>query len=1055
MKKFTKLMSGTAPVVLGLAMVSAPAHAQDQDAQEADAADEEVIVVTGSRISNPNLELSSPVGVVTSEELELRQTNVAEQFLRELPSAIPSIGSAVNNGNGGSSFVNLRGIGSVRNLVLLDGRRFVPADTTGRVDLNSIPLAVIERTDVLTGGATTTYGADAISGVVNFITKRDFAGIELNLSEQITEQGDGNVFRADLTIGANFDDGRGNAVLSVGYQDQDAVFQGDRSFGEFNVNSFNGNPGGSSNAVPANVIFNSLIDPATICDPATLADPDNEDLCPTITGSFLRDGQQSTFTGLGFTGGVSAQLNGDGSDIISNDPTNLLDNGEFNPTPFNFNPFNIFQTPFERFNIFGSARYELNENIELYSQAAFSKQTVSTIIAPGGSFFNTYTFNLNNPNIPEALAERIGAGLGLTGAAYLAARNTQFGPTGDLDGDPSTPDVANPDYTTFQAQVRRRTVEVGTRNSEFTSTLFNIVVGARGAITDNINYDVSATYGESERIQRQSGFARRARIDNAILALPDGTCVNGGGDGCVPINFFGTLGNLGPQEAQDYVFNLTQQVITGTSIATVNGTVSGDLGFGFSETPIQFAVGGEYREFTATRLSDEASQTPGAVVGGGGAAPDINGSYDVYDAFAEVSIPVFEGESFAESLTIDLGARYSDYSTAGTEFTWKAGGSWEVIPGLTFRGNYQRSSRAPNIGELFTPVSTQLSNLANDPCQGPVTNDDGTVTGSIPTGDLLAACLLQVPAGSDGAAAIASGNVAPPAAGQINITTGGNLELGTETAKTWTVGVAWQPDFVPGLSVTLDYFNIKVTEAISAPTPGDAIAACFDAPSATNEFCGQDFISRSAFTGGLDGDPAAVLGLILPQTNDGTIETDGIDLSIRYNTPVTDSIDLAMSFDGTWTNKNLFQASSRSLNRECVGFYSVNCNPQSEFAFTQRTSLTFEEDFTLSLRWRFLSGVEQEPQDIIDNGEAFIGNSPLFGDVDFTKIPSESYFDLTGQWDISDNVLLTVTVQNLFDNSPTVVGSNIGSTAFNSGNIYPSSYDALGRRYGASVKFSF
>ncbi len=1004
MKKFTKLMSGTAPVVLGLAMLSAPAYAQDQDVQDADAADEEVIVVTGSRISNPNLELSSPVGVVTSEELELRQTNTAEQFLRELPSAIPSIGSAVNNGNGGSSFVNLRGIGSVRNLVLLDGRRFVPADTTGRVDLNSIPLAVIERTDILTGGATTTYGADAISGVVNFITKRDFAGVELNLSEQLTEQGDGNVFRADLTIGANFDDGRGNAVLSVGYQDQDAVFQGDRSFGEFNVSSFSGNPGGSSNAVPANIVFNSLNDAA----------------------------------GNPFTGGIQAQINNAGTDIISNDPTNLMDNGEFNPTPFNFNPFNIFQTPFERFNVFGAARYEINENIELYSQAAFSKQTVSTIIAPGGSFFNTYTFNLNNPLIPEAIAERFGAGLGLTGAAYTAARNTAFGPT-LADG------TANPDYTTFQAQVRRRTVEVGTRNSDFTSTLFNLVIGARGAITDNINYDVSATYGESERIQRQSGFARRERVDNAILGLPDGTCVNGGGDGCVPINFFGTLGNLGPQAAQDYVFNLTQQVITGTSIATVNGTVTGDFGFGFAETPIQFAVGGEYREFTATRLSDEASQTPGAVVGGGGAAPDINGSYDVYDAFAEVSIPVFEGESFAESLTIDLGARFSDYSTAGTEFTWKAGGSWEVIPGLTFRGNYQRSSRAPNIGELFTPVSTGLSNLANDPCQGPVA----------PTGNLLAACLAQVPAGSPAVGQITAGNVAPPAAGQINVTTGGNLNLGTETAKTWTVGVAFEPDAVPGLSVTVDYFNLKVTEAISAPTPGDSIAACFNAPSGTNPFCQQEFISRSAFTGGLDGDPAQVLGLILQQSNLGTIATDGIDVAVRYNTDLTDNIGLAMSFDGTWTNKNTFQATPTSINRECINFYSVNCNPQSEFAFSQRTSLTFDEDYTLSLRWRYLSGVEQEPQDIIDNGEAFIGDSPLFGNVDFTEIGAEHYFDLSFQWDVSENVLFTLTAQNLFDNQPTVVGSNIGSTAFNSGNVYPSSYDTLGRRYGASVKFSF
>ena len=983
MRKFSNLKASVAPMVLGLAMVSTPAFAQDQDTQEAGAASENVIVVTGSRISNPNLELSSPVGVVTSEELELRQTNTAEQFLRELPSAIPSTGSAVNNGNGGSSFVDLRGIGSQRNLVLLDGRRFVPADTTGRVDLNAIPLAVIERTDVLTGGATTTYGADAISGVVNFITKRDFAGVEINASEQITEQGDGNVFRADVTIGANFDDGRGNVVLSVGYQDQDPIYQGDRSFGEFNVDSFSGAAGGSSNAIPAVIVG-------------------------PIPGGF-------------------GQIAPDGQTVQS---------GVFD-RPFNFNPFNIFLTPFERFNIYGSGRYEINENVEIYSQAVFSKNRVATIIAPGGSFFNNYDINLNNPTIPNGIANQFCQGLGLTAAQCTAGRNTPFGPT-LADGS------ANPDFVNINTQVRRRSIEAGTRDSIYVSTLFNMVVGARGAITDNINYDVSGTYGESERIQTQTGFFRRSRLDDALYVLPDGTCISGN-DGCAPINLFGLEGNLGSADAIAYVGGLTQQVITSTKIATVNGTVTGDLGFGLAETPIQFAVGGEYRTFTASRRSDDASKTPGAVVGAGGAAPDIDGSYDVYDAFGELSIPVFEGESFAESLTIDLGARYSDYSTAGTKFTWKAGGSWEVIPGLTFRGNYQRSSRAPNIGELFAPVSTGLSNLANDPCQGPVA----------PTGNLLAACLLQAPAGSPGAAAIQNGTVLPPAAGQINITTGGNPALSTEQATTWTVGVAFQPDAIPGLALTVDYWNIKVKGAVSAPTVGDAIAACFDAPSAANPFCGPDFISRNPNTGGLDGDPSNTKGLVLAQSNLGTIATDGIDVSLRYNADLTDNIGLALSFDGTWTNKNLFQASPTAVNRECVGFYSVNCNPQSEFAFSQRTSLTFDEDYTLSLRWRYLSGVEQEPLDIANNGAAFIGNSPLFGDVDFTKIPAEHYFDLSFQWDVSENVLVTLTAQNLLDNKPTVVGSTIGSTSFNSGNVYPSSYDAQGRRYAAAVKFKF
>ena len=989
MRKLTSFKFGTATVALGLTLAATPAFAQSET--DADEGADEVaatIVVTGSRVTNPNLELSSPVTFVGSEELELRQTNTAEQFLRELPSAVPSVGSAVNNGNGGSSFVDLRGIGSQRNLVLLDGRRFVPADTTGRVDLNSIPLAVIERTDILTGGASTTYGADAVSGVVNFITKKDFAGLEMNASAQVTEEGDGEVYRTDLTVGANFDDGRGNAVLSIGYQDQAAVFQGDRSFSEFNVGSFSGAASGSSNAVPAVIVA-----------------PDGPDAD---------------------TLGVSGQLNEAGTDI-----------GAFD-RPYNFNPSNIFQTPFERFNLFGQARYEVSDAVEVYTQAAFSKQTVSTIIAPGGSFFNTYQLNLNNPFIPDALAQRYADNLGLTAAEFIAARNTQFGPT-LVDG------TANPDYVQFASQVRRRSIEAGTRNSDFTSTLFNLVVGARGGITDNISWDVSGTYGESERIQRQSGFARFNRLQQSLLSLPDGTCIDNSG-GCVPINLFGTAGNLGSPEALDYVFSLTQQVITATSIATANGTIAGDFGWGLSDTPISFATGVEYREFTASRLSDEASQTPGAVVGGGGAAPDINGSYDVVDVFGELIIPIFEGQAFAENLTLELGGRYSDYSTAGTEFTWKVGGTWEPIIGLSFRGNYQRAARAPNIGELFAPVTTGLDNLANDPCQGPVA----------PTGALLAACLAQVPAGSAGAAAISNGTVLPPAAGQINVTGGGNPDLGTEEATTWTVGAVFQPDALPGFSASIDYWNIEVTGAVSSPTVGDVIALCFDNPSATNPGCQISAISRNPTTGGLDGAPNETPGLFLNASNLGLITTDGIDISLRYAFDLSDSWGVSLNSNATWTNSNKFQATPLGLDRECVGYYSVNCgSPQPEWVIQTRATFSYDDFMSLSLRWRYLSGLEQEPQDIIDNGEAFIGNSPLFGDVDFTKIPAESYFDLTGQFDVSENVLFTLTVQNLFDNKPTVVGSDIGSTAFNSGNIYPSTYDALGRRYGASVKFRF
>lgn len=999
MKYPSILKAGVAPIALGLALAGTPAFAQDDQTttttstttvdQSADVAQETgAIVVTGSRISNPNLELASPVTVVSSDDLELAQTNVAEEFLRELPSAVPSVGSAVNNGNGGASFVDLRGIGSNRNLVLLDGRRFTPADTSGRVDLNNIPLAVIEQTQILTGGATTTYGADAISGVVNFITKRDFAGMEAVASQQITELGDGNVFRADLTIGANFDDGRGNAVLSIGYQEQDGVFQGARDFSLFNIGSFSGNPSGSSNAVPAVILA-----------------PDGPDAG---------------------TAGVFGQINAAGTDL-----------GAFN-RPFNFNPFNIFLTPFERFNLFSSARYEITDDIEVFSQAVFSKQTVSTIIAPGGSFFNTYQLNLNNPFIPQAIAQRFADNLGLTAAQFAAARNSQFGPT-------LANGTANPDYVQFSTQVRRRTPEAGSRTSDFTTTLFNFVGGLRGSLSDNIGWEVSGTYGESEQLQEQGGFARFDRLQQSLLAIPGAggaQCIDTSG-GCAPINLFGTLGNLGSPEAIDYVFDLTQQVRTKASLTQVQALVNGDLGFGVTSTPIEFAVGGEYRKYTSSQLSDEASKTPGAVVGGGGAAPDIDGEYDVKDVFGELVIPLIE-DGFIRDLTLELGGRYSDYSTAGGEFTWKAGGTFSPIDAVTVRGNYQRSSRAPNIGELFTPVTTGLDNLANDPCAG---------TNPVGNAPLTATCVSQIVRGGASQAVAQSliGNILNPAAGQINVTGGGNPDLGVEDATTWTIGVIIEP--INNLSLTVDYFNIEITDAISSPAVGDVVNGCYAAPSPDTQPC--QLISRNPTTGGLDGAPNEARGLLLNLDNLGTIKTDGIDVSLRYRTDITDSIGFRFAVDGTWTNENTFNG------RDCVGFYSVNCTSiQPEFVVNTRATFSFFDQVDLSLLWRYLDAVEYEPAERA-SGDAFVGTlpagaGPLAGrEVDFNRIPAENYFDLSARFKASENFEFVFTVQNLLDNEPTVVGSDIGSTAFNSGNIYPSTYDALGRRYAAAVKLRF
>ena len=1005
-----RLSASVAPVVLGLAMISLPSYAQTAPAaDDAAAAEGETIVVTGSLISNPNLKLSSPVAVISSEEIELRQTNVAEEFLRQLPSAIPSIGSAVNNGNGGASFVNLRGIGSIRNLVLIDGQRIVPANLGGAVDLNNIPLAVIERTDILTGGGTTTYGADAIAGVVNFITRRDFSGLEATLSEQITEKGDGNVFRADITIGANFDDGKGNAVFSVGYQESDPVFQGDRAFSVNNISSTSGAAGGSGTAVPGRLQARRI-------DPAT--------------------GLPSTAPGA--VGGVSQnatlQLSQTGTSLIT--PY----------APFNFNPFNIFQTPFERFNIYGQARYEISDRVEIYTSGLFSKNTVRTIIAPSGTFGTTVTLPISNPFIPNLVRLQICAVDTNPSATIYTPRFTPA----ECAAAATATSTTDPNYREVLTAIPRRFVEGGTRNSAFTTQIFNYGAGVRGDVTDNIRYDIFGSYGESENTQRQTGNGLASRLRRAVRATNANSCIDTDGGNCRPINLFGQQGSITPAQL-GYLLGVSTSSTTQTSLAQVKGVVSGDTGeFAIAETPIGFAVGVEYRHYVGSSVSDLASQTPGEVLGNGAASPDVTGAYDATDVFGELVVPLLEDTSFAKSLTLELGGRYSDYSTAGKSYTYKIGGSYEPVDGVKIRGNYVRGARAPNIGELFSPGVTGLTTLTTDPCAGqaPVNN-----------ANLRAVCIAQ------GAPASVIGSISNPSANQANATTGGNPLLKVEKTKTYTFGAVIQPAVVPGLSVTVDYFNIDIKGAISSPTVGDVISGCFGsitAASAASPACNVA-IRRNPLTGGLDGDTATTPGLLFVQSNLGRRKTKGIDLSINYKRDIGFA-DYSFSFDGTFTDTNKFQATPTSLNRECVGFYSANCGSlQPKFAWTQRTSLTFADRFTASLLWRHTSKFRQEPDDI-DNGNGPVCNQIAVGQpnsnicgpgIDFSKIKAANYYDLAGRFELSDNVVLTITVQNLLDKQPKGVGSGVGTTAFNSGNVFPSTFDPLGRRYAAAVKFKF
>lgn len=1015
MKTTKKSLLSSATYLQSLALVGGAAAllsstaAFAQDAAEEDAASaDQTIVVTGSLIRNPNLSASAPVATIGAQELELRQSNNAEEVLRTLPGAVPSIGSSVNNGNGGSSYVNLRGLGSNRNIVLLDGNRIVPADLVGRVDLNNIPLALVQRTDVLTGGASSTYGADAISGVVNFITKQDFAGMEATVSEQITQRGDGNVFRADLTMGANFDDGRGNAVLSLGYQNQKEVFfGGDRPFSTLTLESYD---------------------------------------------EFFVAGQGSSTTSparFDIGGGRTPQQ-------ISRDGTGLSNYYQ----AFNFNPYNVFQTPFERFNMYGQARYEVADNIEVYARGMYSNNTVETIIAPSGIFGSAVTIPVSNPFMTAAqrtyLCANADTNTGVAGNQTLTA--------GECAAAALATSPTDPNYRAFTMGLRLRTVEVGPRVSNYNSQVFDFRAGVRGNITDAIQFDVSASHGESKKLQTIQNYVLLSRVRQALLATNANSCLNTA-NGCVPLNVFGPTGAI-TASMVDFVSDAAT-VQENTKLDQVKGIISGDTGISspWAAEGINFAAGAEYRRYGAQQSSDVLAKTPGELGGAGGAAPDINGGYEVYEGFGELILPIASDMPGIHELTVEAGIRQSHYKIAAAgnptfdTTTWKVAGTWAPTPDFKVRGNYQRAVRAPNIGELFSPVSTGLTNLGTDPCQGaaPLTN-----------ANLRAVCLAQ------GAPAAVIGTIQAPTAGQANITAGGNPNVGPETATTWSVGLVFTPAFLPGLSGSIDYYNIKVKNAITTPTPADLIASCFgstptnpSAAAATTAACTA--IRRNPITGGLDGDPATTGGLFGALSNLGTLATDGVDLNLAYTTGIGTVFGqegrVSFMFNGNYTHSSKFKATPTALDRECINQYSVNCGSiQPKYSFSQRTTLGLGP-VDVSLLWRWVNKVRFEDQQLADDLAAATAagcTDPAGTDPDgcmidprFRTIKAYSWFDLTTRFEVSKNFDLTMSVFNLFDKKPPVVGGTVGSTSYNGGNTYPSSYDALGRRFAVSARLKF
>lgn len=956
---------------LGLGLVmSAVLVAGSVWAEDADDGDEvaDRVVVTGTRVVTPGLVSSSPISSVGEEELQFRQSASIEDVVRELPAAVPALGPGTNNGTGGGSTLNLRGLGSNRNLVLINGRRIVPFNLTGQVDTNIVPVALLDRVDLVTGGASAVYGADAISGVINFIMRSDFEGVELASFYGASEQGDADRTRTDLIFGANTSDGRGNVTLALSYTDIEPLLMGDRDLGQFSFNSRTGAPGGSSAGAP---IFSQLpigaINPETGRPATVLAQYD-----PAL-GRFRTD----------------------------------------NLELYNFNPVNFYQGALERTQATALGRFEISPNVEAYGEFIYMNNTRKAQLAESGTFFSNWSIPVGNPFLNDATRAQVCA------AGEIPAERCVAG---------STEEVV--------MQARRRFLELGPRLNDFENNVFQYTIGARGEISDSWSYDASYTYGKAQQSQLRGNWGSSSRVQQALRAIDPDTCLDPA-NGCVPLNLFGPVGSI--TDEMIGFFNLSSLLSQEVEQEVAAASIAGDLGnFGspFADAPIGVAAGAEYRKLTAGTQSDQASQIQGEVLGTGAPTPDRSGSFDLTEFYVEMLAPLIPG------VTFEGGYRYTDFSVSGGGSTsydsWKAGLSWEAADGVLVRTMLQRATRAPNVNELFAPQVSGLSNLGTDPCQGNLINLADANT----PGTLSNLCRLTgIPAG-------VIGNLPEPAAGQINVLGGGNPDLGPEEADTFTAGVVWQPNFVDGMTVTLDYYRIELNDQISSPSTTDILDQCYSQSLNPNfEFnAACALVLRSPIGGDLNAGDSP--GVVTALGNTGQTKTDGIDLGVGYGMALPSDLgNLSFNLNLTRVLSWEFRDNPASEARDCLGYYSAACNSATgsglihKLRFNQRTTWS-RGDYDVSLNWRYMGGLSVEP-----------GSGNWL--EDFSTIGRIHYFDLAAAWRINDNVRLNLTINNLLDRDAPNVGDTIGSTAANSGNTFPQFYDVIGRFYtlGVNVRF--
>jgi len=913
------------------------------------------VTVVGSRIAKKDYEATSPVVTVSEDAFKLSGEPQIETVLNQLPQLVPSITTTSNNpSNGGQANVDLRGLGTVRTLVLVDGARVTPSNVNGVVDLNTIPAALIESVEILTGGSSATYGSDAIAGVVNVKLKRTFNGIEIRAQQGMTGESDGESTVFDGVVGGNFGDDRGNAVVSFSYDRRDAVLAGARDFGIYAKGPLL-TPSGSGTIPEGRIDWGS-----------------NAPSQPALNAVFSPN-TVSPARAIGFNGDSSMFSMGGGGQQVQNFQGDT-ENPGYNPNAYsyNFGPLNYLQLPLTRKQISGSARYEMVPEVaEIYTRLSFTtynsdQQLAATPVTCSGAALGC-SMPANNAAITPALA------------TLLNSRVVN----------PMAPTTTGP---TVPFQFTKRFTDIGERIQENSYDVVQGIIGVKGALPNDWHWDLYGSWGATKGVQLQDGNVSRQKLQAAYNNAAVYASV-----GCALFNPFGE-GNL--SEACGNAIAIKTTNILDTEQKNMVGSITGDL-FEMPAGPFQFAAGAEYRSNSANFRPDSYLSS-GDVVGFNASQP-VEGEITSTEYFAEFAVPLLKDITGVKALDLELGYRFSDYNLSESTDTYKAALKWDPVESLSLRASYNRAIRAPNILELFLPQQENFPQYT-DPCNA---------TGSFRTGpsgaQVTALCAAQgIPAAN------LAGFAQPNAQAQAIV--GGNPDLDPETADTITVGLVWnskaESDWGNNLQVAVDYFDYQIEDVISSLSSSSIIGRCFNQLDANptfdpnNAYC--QLFSRNPGNFGVTGVQTASLNL-------SALSLSGVDLSVDWRLPMTafgasdEAGELAFKLLATHTMSVEQQetAADPFIAREGTISQTV-ASAFPEWKAVLATSYGIKSFlFRYNLRW--IDAMRAVNNDAVLSTPT-VGLKPY--------VPNYFYHDITARWTPNDTWEVQLGVNNIADKAP-------------------------------------